>query len=254
MSNEIATTAEHVPATLTEQPETLLHAIVQMASNPAVDVTKLQAILEMQERLEGRQAERAYNVALAQTQAEIPHISKLGTVALGSGTGSSKFARWEDMDKVLRPLMDKHGFTLSFDTGERGKDGGGAIVTGILRHREGHSERASISLPLDSGPGRNSLQALGSTLSYGKRYVAEMLFNMVRKGEDNDAADFGKKYVTQEQADELVALLKEAGRQEGSFIPAMASDARSCEEVDARDFDRVRSALLEIVKKKAPRA
>jgi hypothetical protein len=41
-------------------------------------------------------------------------------------------------------------------------------------------------LQLDTGPGRNQNQAMGSTLSYGKRYTAEMLLNIVREGEDTD--------------------------------------------------------------------
>lgn len=204
-------------------PGELLTAIIGLAKDPDFDVSKLQALMGMQERLEDRQAERAFARALHDAQAEIPSIAKNGTVTLGSGKGSYAFATWEDMDKVLRPVMDRHGFTLSFDMAMRPGDGGGAIITGTLMHSDGHSKSAAIPLALDAGPGRNSLQAMGSTMSYGRRYVTEMLFNLVRKGVDDDGVSGGAKFITSEQAAELQELIKGSGRSETDFMQSFSA-------------------------------
>lgn len=55
--------AQHA-VVVAEEPRSLLAAIVQLASNPAVDVQKLDALLNMQERMERRQAEVEFNQAL----------------------------------------------------------------------------------------------------------------------------------------------------------------------------------------------
>lgn len=223
-------------AAIGEGPGALLSAIVQLAKDPAFDVGKLDALMKMQERLEDRQAEREFAAALRAAQAELPQIEKHGLLELvgqgGQSKGSYKFARWEDMDKVLRPIMERHGFTLRFDMAMR--EGGGAVITGTLLHIAGHSASASIPLALDSGPGRNNLQAMGSTMSYGRRYVAEMLFNIVRKGDDDDGVSGGKRFISRADADLLRGLCREAKRQEGPFLDRLfGGQVHSFDEIEA---------------------
>ena len=45
----------------------------------------------------------------------MPRVAKNGTIRLGEGKGVIPFATWEDMDTALRPVMQRHGFSLSFD-------------------------------------------------------------------------------------------------------------------------------------------
>lgn len=192
-------------------PASILAAIVTLARDPAVDVTKLDALLKMQERMEGRQAEVAFTRALA----DLPpiRVKKNGKVTLlrkdGTDGGTYPFAKWEDIDLIIGPLLHEKGFRLTFDSAPRQGDGGGLVVTGTLLHCDGHSRSASMPLALDTGPGRNNLQAMGSTLSYGKRYCAEMLLNIVREGDDDDGLRGGARYITAEQVKELSDLLNE---------------------------------------------
>lgn len=217
---------------IAEGPGALLSAIVEMAKDKTVDADKLEKLLAMQERMEGRQAEAMFNQALHAAQQEMPRVAKNGTIRLGEGKGQIAFATFEDMDSALRPIMQRHGFSLSFDM--QMKDGGGAVITGTLRHSEGHAKTASIPLALDTGPGRNNLQAMGSTFSYGRRYVTEMFFNIVRTGADDNGKLGGTKFITEPEADELRRLCKEVGRQEGAFLQQMFGDTiHSFEEIEA---------------------
>jgi hypothetical protein len=144
-------------------------AIVQMieraAMNPAVDIDKMERLLEMQERVMARRAKAAYIDALAAAQSELPII-----VERGEGHGNIRYALWEDINEAIKPILAKHGFALSFKTGW---DGDKISVTGVLAHREGHSEETTMLLPSDTSGSKNAVQAVGSSTSYGKRYTAQ---------------------------------------------------------------------------------
>ena len=155
------------------------------------------------------------------------------------------------MDWVIRPIMGRHGFTLSFNM--ESKDGGGAVVTGTLLHRDGHSKSASVPLALDAGAGRNNLQAMGSTLAYGKRYCAEMLLNIVRKSEDDDGVSGGKRLITADQVKELAALCEQSGRVEVTLLERMFSGLiHSFEEVEVgQSYVQVKNMLQQIIAQRA---
>ena len=253
MANEakelVSVGAEAVPVVIDQSPVSLLGAIVTLAKDPHVDVTKLKSLMEMQTDMEERERERKFNEAYSRLSGQLPRVKKNGTIDLGKGK-PIPFARWEDMDAVIRPLMAAEGFSLRFNSFPR--DGGGAEITGKLIHIAGHKEPATVYLPLDAGPGRNNLQAMGSTISYGKRYVAEMLLNIVREGQDDDGHASGQRFVTPEQADELRVMLAEAGRQEGPFLAKMfGGNVRSMEEVEVGGaYQAVKNTLAAVIQQK----
>lgn len=229
------------------QPGSMLVMIEKLAANSDVNVQALQAMLDMQFKLEERAAERAFNEALARVTFGMPRIGKHGTIDLGvdktngKARGAIPFARWEDMDTIIRPRLEAEGFTLSFNSAPRQGDGGGAVVSGTLLHRDGHSRTVSIPLPLDAGPGRNNLQAMGSTLSYGKRYCTEMLLNLVREGADDDGLSGGTRYITAKQVEEITALIKITSTDSARFCQVY--DIRSIEEMKADTFTAAKNTL-----------
>lgn len=203
-----------LPAPVAQEPSSLLPAIIQVARDPNLDVGKLDRLMQMQFELEKRQAERDFIEAFSQLSGTLPRVKKEGIIDLG-GKGKVPFARWEDIDKVIRPLLSAQGFTLSFDstTTERG-----TIVIAHLMHSSGHSRATSTPpLPLDTGPGRNQIQAMGSTISYGKRYAAEMALNIVREGEDDDGIKGAARFATEDEVAEIQKLIAETGTNEERF-------------------------------------
>ncbi len=226
------------------EPRSLLSAIVELARDPAMDVEKLQALMAMQERMEVRQAEAEFNAALARVSSKIPHVPRNGRIPLPRKDGTVQnvpFSRWEDMDRIIRPFLSEEGFTLSFTTQPRPAEGGGLIITGTLRHRLGHSMEASMPLPLDTGPGRNNLQANGSTLAYGKRYCSEMLVNIVREGEDNDGAG-GNDPIDAESVKRLNDLIMETKSNFDQFVKFMG--VKGLPEILTKDYATAVNALL----------
>lgn len=184
----------------------VLQAIARAAADPNVDVGKMTALLDMQERLLARQAEIEFNRDFAAATLEMPHITKRGVIDMGS-KGKIAFATYEDLDRAIRPIEAQYGFIRSFSTDK--SDIPGVLITLHLRHRAGHAIQSTRQLPPDPGPGRNGLQAIGSASSYGKRYLTKDIWNILTDGEDDDGTSTG--LITDEQADLLRDLMHQCG-------------------------------------------
>lgn len=217
----------------------MLNFIATALERPEIDAQKLQALLQAQFMVEDRDAQRQFNAALYAAQKAMPRVTKRGAIDLGKGK-PIPFATWEDMDTVLRPIMAQHGFSLSFSATSRA-DGTGAVVTARLLHSAGHAETFSMPLPPDVGPGRNALQAMGSTLSYAKRYLAEMAFNVVREGQDDDGATSDLARITAEQKDQIVQLMQDAKADTKGFLTFLGIE--TLDDLPQKDFARAANAL-----------
>ena len=62
-------------------------------------------------------------------------------------------------------------------------------MTCVLTHVLGHSERVPMQSGRDESGGKNSIQGLGSTVTYLQRYTLLAATGMAVKGPDNDGAD-----------------------------------------------------------------
>ncbi|MGP5963502.1 ERF family protein [Pseudomonas aeruginosa] len=162
-----------------QESATVLQVIQKAASDPSCDIEKLERLMAMHERMQARQAEQQYTEALAAMQQELPAIAERG-----DANGRYSYALWEDINERLKPILAKHGFALTFRTPRNEK---GVEVEGVLSHRGGHSERTSMLLPADTSGNKNAVQAVASSVSYGKRYTAGALLNYTTHGEDDDA-------------------------------------------------------------------
>lgn len=185
----VVETAEIVAAQ--PAPASLALEIVRLAANPQIDVAKLGALIDLQERVERRDAEGAFNRAFAEMQARIPVIVERGKADRGEKGGAYSYAKFEDVLDVLRPILHAHGFGISHET-EYPDAGTRVKVTGILTHRDGHSRRSVFVAGADSGGGKNSVQAMGSSTSYGRRYTTFDLLGIATRAQDDDAQTAGE--------------------------------------------------------------
>lgn len=169
----------------------LISMIERAARDPAVDIDKMERLFQMHERAVERQARAAYASALAELQPQLPAVGERGGITNNSGAVTSTYALWEDINAAILPILSKHGFAISFRTGRSPE--GQITVTGVLSHRLGHSEETTLALPVDSSGSKNSVQAVGSSTSYGKRYTAAALLNLTTRGEDDDGQAGGAR-------------------------------------------------------------
>ena len=222
--------------------------LMRVLSDPNIPADKLQIVLQTQKDILADRRREAFQTAFVAMAAEMPQVTKEGLIELknkeGVRFGSYKFTKWEDMDEAIRPVLAKHGFALNFYEPPHNGADGKVTVRGVLMHLDGHSVESEKSGPPDTGPGRNSLQAIGSTTSYLKRYLAEELCNIVRKGEDNDGTTT-LKLITPAQIKELEGLLKAVKTQPDTFLRLFVTGCERMEDIPERDFPRLVNALRE---------
>ena len=210
--------AETLPA------DPMISMIERLAMDPNADLDKLERMLAMKERMEQDAAKKAFAVAFAQMQADLPVIAERGKIKNKAGEVQSTYPLWEDVNAALRGPLSAHGLSMSFD---RRKDDGKTIIGCIVTHEMGHSRRAEIDLPRDTSGSKNEVQGEGSTVSYGQRYSSKMLINWISEGtEDDDGQKAGRKTpITEKQFQDLRKLIENSGANEDSFLSVLKIDA-----------------------------
>lgn len=222
--------------TALDRPTDLLQIIMQVVSDPRMDVEKMERLLSMQERVMADNRRIKFMSALARLQAQLPQITKEGRIVV-KGTERSRYARLEDIDAAIRPLLSEYGFSFSFDT--ESTDGKMFKLSAKLMHEEGHFETKTLMLPLDKSDFRSDVQSIGSTVSYGKRQLIKMHLNLIERDEDTDGNRLDS--LTPDQAKDLEALADEVGADKKRFLEYMG--AASFEAILARDLRKAITAL-----------
>lgn len=230
--------------------ETFAAVLMQMLADKDIPADKMEVVMKMRREVLGDQAREAFMEHFAAFSAELPQVERDGTVELvkdGKVLGRYSFTTIENMDVILRPLLAKHGFSISFASVDA-KDG--VTVTGTLSGW-GWERSSTYSFPPDKGPGRNELQARGSSRRYAKRYIVDDLCNVVRKGKDDDARGAMEALIDATQIKELVDLMNSTATNTETFLKTMVSGAESFHDIRQRDFPRLIMALREKKQRRA---
>lgn len=210
------------PAPAASETTAIISMIERAARDPSVDIEKMERLMLMQERAFERSAKAAYSAALAVMQPELPSVKERGGIRDRAGKVQSTYALWEDINDAIKPVLAKHGFAISFRVSH---PEGAIAVTGVLIHEHGHSEETTIRLPHDGSGSKNAVQAVGSSVSYGKRYTASALLNLTSHGEDNDGKGAeSADVITEEQVAILRELLEATGSDHQRFLAFVKRD------------------------------
>lgn len=114
--------------------------------------------------------------ALAELQTQLPHIGKTATAQYG------KYADLADVSREMLPLMGKLG--LSFIARPTLNENGQFVLLWSLLHVSGDHESGQYPLPgMDKGP-----QALGSAITYARRYTLCAVTGVSADDDDDGAA------------------------------------------------------------------
>ena len=230
--------------------ETFASVLMTMLSDPNIPADKMEVVMKMRREVLGDQAREAFQEHFAAFSAELPQVERDGTVELvkdGRVLGKYSFTTIEVMDVILRPLLARHGFAISFASVDN-KDS--ITITGTLSGW-GWERSSTYTLPPDKGPGRNELQARGSSRRYGKRYIVDDLCNVVRKGKDDDAKGAIEALIDAVQLKELTTLMAETNTSEATFVKTMVSGAETAADIRQRDLPRLLMALREKKQRRA---
>jgi hypothetical protein len=226
------------------QANAMLGMIERVALNPDVPIEKMEKLLDIQERMMNKQAEIDFNIAFSDMQPELPTIQ-----AKGKGHNSTTYARKEDMNRLVNPVLKKYGFALSFSNRQ---EEGDIITVATLRHRSGHCEKTELRLKNDTSGSKNAVQAVGSSQSYGERYTMKSILNLtITDDETDDDAKAHDENATELQREIIARLFKECNpAQQASFAKRMGGVA----EIKKKDVDTAMALLNNTLKKREANA
>lgn len=217
-------------------------AIIDRASrDPATDMDKLERLLGMYERLSARNAEQAFAEAMNAAQGEMERVR---TDSHNPQT-KSRYASFPALDRACRPIYARHGFSLSYDTGE-GAPADYLRVVCYVTHNGGHSRTYHVDMPADGkgakgGDVMTKTHATGAAMSYGQRYLLKLIFN-IAVGEDADGNDpAAAEPINFDQQAEIQALMEEVGANREAFLNFLHCDSIAL--IPQSKFKRAMQAL-----------
>lgn len=160
-------------------------AIIQAAVERGMDPDQLGKLMDLQERYERSRAIEAFNQALNRVQQSLP-------IVLRDAKGAkSRYAKLESVNRIIKPVYTGEGFSLSFSTEDA--EAGTIRISATLLHSGGHEKKyVGPSMPIDGTGAKGGqmamteLQGHGSTISYGRRYLTCLIFDVTIADEDND--------------------------------------------------------------------
>lgn len=176
-----------VPAAMS--PMEMLSSAMQ---NPNFKPELLEKLMDLTDRWNREQAQRAFVAAKADAKARIGVIQKNKSVKYenrdGKGKTSYDYAGLDDMYEEVVPVLAEYGLTHSYRSVQEGTT---LKITCVLSHRDGHVEPgAEIGGPNDSSGGKNAIQAISSTATYLQRVTLALTLGLAA-GKDDDGKAAG---------------------------------------------------------------
>lgn len=175
--------------------------LLQTAMEQKLDPDSLEKFMAMYERWEDRQAERIYNEAMNACQGEIMPVIR----RKWNDQNKCNYVADEDVDEIIRPIYVKHGFSLSLGSDVSPLPDHYRCVCDV-RHNGGHKERHVLDGQCDDKgmkgtPNKTGVQGVMSTMTYLKRNLKCLIFNIPIKGQDKDGQrpSAGQQPITDEQ-------------------------------------------------------
>lgn len=218
--------------------------MIQEAVAKGADLEQLKGLLQLQKEYEANEARKAYHKAMAAFKKSPPTISKNKKVKYSTdkGTVSYDHATLFNVVENITSALSVHGFSASWRTEQNGK----IKVTCMITHALGHSEEVSLSADADASGSKNSIQALGSTVTYLERYTLLAATGLATKDQDNDGKT-AEVLIDKKQLSNILDLLVSRELTEKKLLEYMKLD--KLEDMKASDYMKALQAINSAKKK-----
>ena len=233
--------------------------MLEVAVSNGRDLSVIDKLMDLQERWERNQGKKAFDNAVADAKAKIPPIIKNREVDFTNKSGQRTHYRHEDMAGVARvvdPILSEFGLSYRYRTEIRE---GIIWVTCILSHRDGYSEETSLPAARDESGNKNSIQAMGSTVTYLQRYTLKAALGLASAHDDDAQAAEARaedlEPISEDRVKHIRAELEALGADEAAFchhikVPNLVEMPASrfgdaCEALDAKRRQNERKKAAE---------
>jgi hypothetical protein len=201
--------ASEAPAPVrTSEPPSLLTVLNAVVTDPAASMDRMNAAFDFYQRIEAAAARKAFEAAMANAKAEFDPIVKRNLVDYVNKDGKRTTYKHEDLADVsaaVDPVLAKHGLSTRYRTTSNPNEP--ITCTCIVAHRDGHFEETTLSAGADTSGGKNSIQAISSTLTYLQRMTKKAALGLAAaRDDDGQTADARPtERITEAQAKDLEA-------------------------------------------------
>lgn len=185
--------------------------LLQAAIDKGMGIEAIEKFMDLQDRWEKREAEKAFVAAITQFKQNPPEIVKRKRVFFESSKGDVDYMHAELADVCAAAIRGLAEVGISHRW-ELKQEGDRITVTCILTHAMGHSERTMLTGSPDNSGSKNNIQAVGSTVTYLERYTLMAATGLAAKGMDTDGrGGGGPQLISPQQVMDLEALISEHG-------------------------------------------
>jgi hypothetical protein len=172
-------------------PQANFESLISQAIDKNIDVTTMEKLLAMYEKLKAQHAKEEYYKALSSFQADCPEIKKEAKVDFTNKTGKRTKYNYATLDMIVstvKTILKNNGFSYTIKA-EQTKEGVTAICNTF--HVAGHKEETQFFVPYDLDAYMNIAQKAGSALTYAKRYAFCNAWGIMTADQDDDAISAG---------------------------------------------------------------
>lgn len=230
--------AEVIPQQESADSRALMNLIERLASNPDIDIARIEKMLELKFQFDANEARKAYTAAMAAFKANPPTILKDRHVKFNTSKGVTEYDHATlggACDAIIKGLSE-HGISHRWDVAQ---NDGRVKVTCVLTHALGHSESVSMHGPVDDSGGKNAIQAIASSVSYLERYTLFAATGLASQDMDDDGRGgaVAEPKITEKQAADLKALITEGGGDLSKALRFMKVE--SLADIPAKNYEAV---------------
>lgn len=225
--------------------------MINRAVAQGADIDVIEKLMALHERWDAHQARKAFDEAMAAAKAEIPVIAKnrqVGFESKKAGSARTDY-RHEDLAEIARtvdPILSKHGLSYRWRTSSNLNEP--ITVTCIVSHRMGHSEENTLCAGRDDTGNKNSIQQVGSTITYLQRYTLKAALGLAASNDDDGIATDKRIAIDAEQAQNLRDMIAAAQASEPKFLKW--AKVQRIEDISADLYDSCVEAIMNVSKAK----
>jgi hypothetical protein len=235
-ANDVVSVAAMTPM------EMLDRAVSQNAS-----VETLSKLMDLQERWEKNQARKAFASAISAAKAEMPKIIKGKKVDFTTAKGRTNY-QYEDLASIMDqigPVLSRHGLSVRYRTAAEPSQP--IAVTCIISHAAGHEEENTLMAGRDDSGNKNSIQQIGSTVTYLQRYTLKAALGLAAAADDDGKHADDTGVITEAEREIILTMINDTESDIEKFCEVLEID--SVATMPAAKFRRA-VAMLEAKKKR----
>lgn len=230
-------------------------SMIDKAMDRGLDAAMLTTMVDLHERMQANAARKAFVEAMSAFKSEPVKIEKSRHVNFTTQKGTTDYwhAGLSDVVAAAAPAMARHGLSHTWETAQ---DGTNVTVSCVIRHVDGHAERTTLSAAPDQSGGKNSIQAVGSTVSYLQRYTFMSAVGLAAHDQDDDARGADVERISEEQVQELRVRMDALGVPEPALCQRIATNLgmaslRGIRFLPAESYERVKVYLDRLIDARA---